>query len=290
MKDFERKSSANLQVLICAYGKDGIERVASGQHPPIDGVEYIISWQIDVDCQLPESLKRDDFLIFTSSTKGLSINRNIALSKATAPILLISDDDADYSAEQLKTVIDAFSQHPKTDLIAFRYASSSSCKKYPDHIFSLSNPPKGYFTSSIELAFRKDSVKGNIWFNENFGIGAFFPSGEEDVFIKDCLDKGLKGIYIPQDIVRHDMPTTSERNLFKPSRPQTKGAIFIRLHPYSWPLRMLAHAKREIPMWRKGKVPSPISYCLNWLKGVVNAKRLKVFPTIDYSTKYSCDE
>ena len=286
----EKNHEMQLQVLICAYGKEGIGRVASGQHPRVAGVEYIVSWQIDEENELPESLKREDFHIYTSCTKGLSINRNIALSKASAPIVLISDDDADYTESQLETVINAFRSHPAADLIAFRYASASSTKEYPDGSFSLSCPPKGYFTSSIELAFRNDVIKGKVWFNENFGIGALFPSGEENLFIRECLDKGLSGIYIPEYIVRHDMPTTSGKNLLDPLRPQTKGALFLKLHPHSWPLRMIAHAIREIPMWREGKVPSPISYCLNWLKGSLKAKRAKVFPTPDYSNKYSCHE
>lgn len=275
-----------LQVLICTFGKDGINRIAKSSHPVADGVEYLISWQTDTDYPIPPELERDDFKIHTTFTKGLSVNRNIALSKATAPLLLISDDDVDYSSEGLAAIIESFKSNPEADIIAFMYDCTTSTKTYPSELIDLGNPPKGYYISSIEIALRRESVQDKIWFNENFGIGATFPSGEEDLFIKDCLDAGLKGIFLPITIAKHDGTTTSDRNLMLASRPQTKGAVFLRLHPWSWPLRMLAHARREYPLWRQGLAPSPLSYCRNWIKGVIKAQKIHAFPTYDYSRNY----
>lgn len=277
-------ASALLQVLICTYGEDGIKRVAAGNHPEVAGVEYLVSWQTDGNTTIPASLDREDFTIHTSHTKGLSANRNIALSLASAPLLLISDDDVDYSESGLRSIIEAFDTHKDMDILTFRYESSSHSKYYPESPCDLSTPERGYFVTSFEIALRKDSVKGKLWFNENFGIGSIFPSGEEDVFIKECLNAGLKGLFLPITIARHDGTTTSERNLMLPARPQTKGAVFLCLHPHDWPLRMIAHALREIPLWRKGLVPSPVSYCLNWIKGVRIARRNSVFPTPAYSS------
>lgn len=279
------KESVSLQVMICTYGQEGLKRIASSAHPKVEGVEYLVSCQIEGYFTIPKGLNREDFKIISTSSKGLSVNRNHALSRASAPVLLISDDDTDYSAEGLKNVIDAFRNHPDADIITFRYDSSINKKFYPAHSVSLSNIPKGYYISSIEIALRRHSIQGKIWFNENFGIGAMFPSGEEDIFICECLNAGMKGIFVPITIARHDGSTTSERNLMLPSRPQTKGAVFLRLHPHSWPLRMAAHALREIPQWRNGHTPSPISYCKNWITGVIKAKKNKVFQKSSPSTK-----
>ena len=282
-----------LQVMICTYGREGMERIASTSHPVVDGVEYLVSCQIDSEIEkhfTPKALDRPDFKVFFTFTKGLAVNRNIALSRASAPLLLISDDDTDYSQKGLQNVILSFKDHPESDIITFCYTSAYSRKIYPKNQINLDKPPKGYFVSSIEIAFRRGSVQKKIWFNENFGVGEVFPSGEEDIFLQDCLDAGLKGIYLPIIIARHDGATTSERNLMLASRPQTKGAVFLRLHPKQWPLRMIAHALREIPLWRKNLTPSPISYCINWLKGVRMARKMKVFPTPDHSPRYACHE
>lgn len=275
-----------LQVLICTFA-DGIRRVAARSHPQIEGVEYIVSWQASDGIKIPDVLHRDDFKIFRTSSVGLASNRNNALSLASAPLLLISDDDVDYSASNLLTVIDDFSIHDDADIIVFRFNSKSSHKNYPEFKVSLTNPPKGYYTNSIEIAFRRLPIaERKIWFNENFGIGTPFGSGEEDIFIKDALDKGLTGIYLPHTICTHDSPTTTSRNLMSTSRPMAKGAVIFRRHPISWPLRMLAEAWREIPMWRAGRVPSPPAFCKNWIKGVIAAKRQRMFPTPDYSFQY----
>lgn len=272
-----------LQVMVCTFGSDGIKRVAAAAHPAMAGVEYLVSWQTDGQYPLPTELQRPDFRIITSTTRGLSTNRNVALSHATAPLLLISDDDVDYTREWLRAIIDAFNTHADTDLIAFRYESDTHPKSYPDRPYGLSRNLKHYI-SSIEMAFRRESVQGRILFNENFGIGAMFPAGEENVFLQDCIDAGLKCRYLPISIARHEGTTTSDRNLMLPSRPQTKGALFLHLHPRDWPLRMITHALREIPLWREGLVPSPLSYCINWLKGVRMAKRNKVYPTRDINS------
>ncbi|MDE5998400.1 MAG: glycosyltransferase [Muribaculaceae bacterium] len=279
------KESISLQVMICTYGQEGLKRVATSTHPKVEGVEYLVSCQIEGGVTIPKELYREDFKIITTASKGLSINRNHALTQATAPVLLISDDDTDYSAEGLKNVIEAFRNHPDADIITFRYDSPVSKKFYPDHSVSLNNIPKGYYISSIEIALRRRSIQGKFWFNENFGIGAMFPSGEEDIFVYDCLNAGMKGIFEPITIARHDGPTTSERNLKLPTRSQTKGAVFLRLHPHSWPLRMMAHALREIPLWRNGLKPSPISFCKNWITGVITAKKNKVFQKPNPSIK-----
>lgn len=282
-----------LQVLICTYGHQGLQRVAASSHPKVDGVEYLVSIQEEPDKEespIPKELKRNDFRLFVNLSKGLSINRNVALSLASSPLLLISDDDVDYTEEGLRAVIDAFHRHKDMDIIAFRYTSASHEKNYPSSPCYLDKPAKGYFVTSFEIAFRRESVQGKIWFNENFGIGAMFPSGEEELFIRDCLDTGLKGIFLPITIGRHDNTTTSKRNLMLPSRPQTKGAAFLRLHPKDWPIRMIFHTLREIPLWREGLVPSPISYSRNWLKGVKLARKMKVFPTPDYSLYYPCHD
>lgn len=291
-KEIPSNDAPALQVMICTYGQDGLERVAAASHPKVDGVGYLVSCQTDPDedARIPNNLYRDDFRIVFTLTKGLAVNRNIALSKATSPILLISDDDADYTEEGLRAVIDAFAVHPECDILTFRYESAIGGKYYPAYPAHLDRCPKGYYVSSIEIAMRRAAVQGKIWFNEHFGIGAAFPSGEEDIFIRDCLDYGLKGKYIPKTIVRHDCTTTSERNLMLPSRPLTKGAVFMRLHPHDWPLRMIVHALREVPLWRKGLVPSPLSYCRNWLKGASMVRRQKAFPTPDYTSKYPCHD
>lgn len=270
-----------LQVLICTFGPDGIRRVAECRHPQVDGVEYIVSWQLpEGEPEIPHCLDRSDFRIFPSKTKGLSVNRNLAFSHATAPLLLISDDDVEYTQEELLTVIDAFAQNEDCDFICFRYQSDSYPKNYPEKAFHFSEkPPKGYYTTSFEIALRGRALSANasggktsIAFNENFGIGAPFGCGEEEIFIHDMIRAGLKGKFIPWTICRHDAPTTATKENGGKEFIQTKGAMIGYLHPATWPLRMLAHSLRQT-----GGLKRRLLYIRHWFSGFMKARRAGVY-------------
>lgn len=261
-----------LQVMICTYGREGISRVADAVHPEMADVEYIVGWQLpEGDCPVPEKLKeRSDFKIFRTNTRGLSKNRNFILTQASSPILLISDDDVDYSESGLATVIESFENNPDIDVITFRYDSKGSPKEYPDFSFSLWSPPKNYYPSSIEISFRRESVQGRVLFNEVFGIGASFPSGEEDLFLHECQKSGLKGLFIPAVICIHEGTTTSERDSADPEFIRTKGAVFSELFPFSWPLRLVTHLIRN---HKKGGGIKSTEYAKAWLKGVYDYRK-----------------
>lgn len=259
-------NSTTLQVLICTFGEEGIKRIVSANHPQVEGVEYLVSWQLpDGDVDIPEKLStRSDFKIIKSSTRGLSRNRNIALREASAPLCLIADDDVLYTSDQIKMVMDSFTSNPTADLITFQYESKGDMKHYPSTSFLLSNPPKGYYVTSFEIAFRREKIiEAGIRFNERFGIGAEFMAGEEEIFIHEALNKGLTGIFIPEVIATHDHPTTGIRHANNPDFIRTKGAVFTHTHPKTWPLRMIAHALRERP---------GISFCKYlsyWINGAI---------------------
>lgn len=261
----KENQETRLQVLICTLGEVGIRRIIAADHPHVPGVEYLVSWQLpDMDIRIPEELKRPDFNIIKNRTRGLSKNRNLAIEAASAPLCLISDDDVTYSTEGLNAVIDCFNKNPENDILTFRYESRSDKKYYPSFPFSLSSPPKGYYVSSIEIAFRREKIMNKIRFNEDFGIGARFSSGEEEIFIHDALKAGIRGKYIPISIATHDAPSTSTRLASDPAFIRTKGAVLAHTHPWSWPLRMMSHA------WRNSRVANGITtftYIKSWLYG-----------------------
>lgn len=276
--DNKKGTGIILQVLISAFGKAGIESVATHSHPTVPEVEYIVAWQMDNASikDIPAVLiERDDFIIIPTQTKGLSVNRNIALEAATAPISLCSDDDVEYSEENLLMIIRSYRQRPDADFIAFEYFSSSAPRPYPNFEFNLKRPPKGYFIGGPEISFRTYSVKNaGIRFNEFFGVGCEFPSGEDDMFLQDCLDAGLNCIFIPEIITTHESDSTGMRSYGTPLYIRTKGAVMLRCHPTTWAIRMILHSLREIKPF---SLSGALKYCRNWIKGVHDVRRLKAF-------------
>ena len=67
-----------LQVLICTIGAEGIGRVVESSHPIVEGVEYLVSWQLpDGDMDVPEALAvRDDVKVCKVNSRGICRNRN----------------------------------------------------------------------------------------------------------------------------------------------------------------------------------------------------------------------
>ena len=231
-----------LQVLICTFGPDGIRRVAECRHPQVDGVEYIVSWQLpEGEPEIPPCLDRSDFRIFPSKTRGLSANRNLAFSHATAPLLLISDDDVEYTQEQLLTVTDVFDKIKDCEFICFRYESEPWRKQYPEATFPFSErSPKGYYVSSIEIALRGRVLSANA------------SNGKPSITFNAA-------------------PTATKENGGK-EFIQTKGAMIGYLHPATWPLRMLAHSLRQATGF-KGR----LLYIRHWLSGFMKARRAGVY-------------
>ncbi len=261
-----------LQVLICTLGADGIRRVCASSHPEVDGVRYLVSWQQpDGHVDVPEEIKkRNDFEVVVSATRGLSRNRNVALDAASAPLVLISDDDVSYTAEGLERVLKAFEDRPETDLITMQYESSDNPKKYVRGEADLRCNPRGYYATSIEIAFKLGRLRGaGIRFDERFGIGAEFIAGEEQILIDDALRAGMRCLYVPGVICRHDGSTTSDRHFYDPAYIATKGAVISRLFRFSWPFRMLTHALRNAG---GGKPISRMAYLRAWLGGVARLR------------------
>lgn len=302
-----------LQLQVCTLGLQGLERLARTKRPRVDGVEYLVSCQLPIEKSVQASadeanqasanevavqaiatnqaevlqmaseelkafLQRKDVKLHIIHSRGVSKNRNNALCLATAPLSLLSDDDVDYTAEGLQAIIQAFEQAPQADVISFQFRQgekpNQNQKFYPDKAFHHQHPPKGFYISVIEIAFRTKKVQAHCRFNENFGIGAeHFPSGEEDILLKDMLKAGLNCVYEPICICSHPSLSTGTRRFADPAFLQCKGAIFSYIHPNTWLLRLV---KGAITEGRKKRV-SPWIFLSNTLKGVCLAKRLKVF-------------
>lgn len=265
-----------LQVLVSTYGREGIMRLVKSERPQVEGVEYIINWQLpDEDCEIPSALLRPDFVIKKSDSRGLSRNRNELMRIATGPYCLFSDDDVDYTEEGLRYVIDTFESHPKLDFATFEYEGGDN-KKYPAEEFDMKHPPKNYFVSSIEIAYRYLSLYDRkIHFNEKFGIGSRFVAGEEEIFVHDLVRNGFRGKFFPRVIVNHKDESTSVRLASTPEYIESKGAVFKITHPYTWFPRMLAHAKRSKNQgWTQGS----LEYCKAWTKSMDKKHVLNYLP------------
>lgn len=196
-----------IDILICSLNK-GIVRVENVLRQPEEGIRYIVSYQYTDERYLdliPEVLRtRQDVEIHTINGKGLSANRNIALSKATADIVVFADDDARFADESFSNIRGAFENNPDIDVAFFQATTYTGkpLKNYPTEERDITTIPSDYNISAIEMAIRRQSIQGTLNFDERFGLGApFLTCGEEEVWLYDALRLGLKIHYFPVKIL-----------------------------------------------------------------------------------------
>lgn len=258
-----------IEILICTID-DGIKKVPFILMPPIDGLGYIVSMQYTDDFflqDIPSSvLEREDVLFSKIPGKGLSINRNNALSLATADLLLTADDDNIYSEENIRNIVNAFENLPDADIICFESVSytGKAIKKYPEEMMPYDFALKlGYYPSSFEIAMRR---RVGTRFDGRFGLGSgCLCAGEEDVFLKDAATQGYNIYFVPEVICSTNPDTTGNNFIGNPVLQATKGAVFKHLFG------------RKDAVWRSFKESAyhfiksganPFAILVNMMKGI----------------------
>lgn len=236
-----------LQILICTTAGRFASINPAGL-PQLRGIEYLIS------CQNPDGIPvsdptigRDDIRTVFSHSKGLSNNRNAAFDAASAPYLLIADDDLGFDAAGLREIIRRFDSDPGLAILTVRSVQAEK-KVYPPDGHDISKPFRFYEPVSFEIALRREAVlKHNLRFSPLAGIGApYLVAGEENLFIHHALKAGLKGRFADIPVASHQGKTTGFRLAGTTELLRTKAAVCrITLGPVATLLRIPLMAWRE---------------------------------------------
>lgn len=252
------RDEITLCVLVCAYGPDALKSILQGCYPEVDGVGYLVSWQASGGAPVPEAIAaREDFRVERVDGTGLSCNRNHTLHMADAPFCLVADDDLVYSAEGLAALRDYWLTHPDADILTCHIMEGGKLlPTFSSGEFYLTEPPEGYYYTSVEISFRLGAVRqSGVRFEELMGVGApELVCGEEEVFVRSLLWKGLRGICVP--IVLGDHPDTSTGNQLKrhPGFVKTQGALLRFRYPHTWlamlPLSAVKRARHTLGLCR----------------------------------------
>lgn len=130
--------------------------------------------------------------------KGVGLSRNNALMRAKADIILFSDEDIVYQNGYAEKILKAFETYSDADMLLFNMSVSKeratyhtekktrirwyNCGRYPTYSF----------------AIRREKLhKSGITFSLLFGGGAKYSNGEDSIFIRECIKKGMKVYALP---------------------------------------------------------------------------------------------
>jgi hypothetical protein len=177
-----------------------------------------------------------DIQLIELSKKGLSYSRNIAFNyiKENTTYITFSDDDCWYPNDMVERI--AKVPHKLNQCVCFKIFDpylNKFYKNYQKNTTTKLSKLQTLKVSSIEIFVPNSVIDKNIKFDEKFGLGTNFPSGEENIFLFDLLENKFEIIYYPDVIVYHSVPVwTNKEYIFK-----GKGALFTRL--YNKPLAII---------------------------------------------------
>lgn len=134
--------------------------------------------------------------------RGVGLNRNNGLMRATADIVLFADDDVVYNDGYAKTIEDYYAENPQADVVIFnmnvtRGESKKVLVAKEGRVFKKGVTKYGTFCVSAK---REKLHFHNIAFHLQFGGGTRYSCGEDTLFLQECCKKKLK-IYTTKQFI-----------------------------------------------------------------------------------------
>ncbi len=172
--------------------------------------------------------------IFTNTARGVAKSRNEALKNSSADISILADDDMFFIDNYTETVRTVFNEHHDADIIIFNLLENdNTLSRNNEHVSKI-----GIFNymnyGAARITFRRNSIKNaNISFKETFNGEPLPTCGEDTLFLRDALKKGLKIIAVPE--VLAELKNTRDSTWFKGYTEKyffDKGIILALAHPF----------------------------------------------------------
>ena len=154
-----------------------------------------------------EEIRRGGCLIraYSLQEKGVGLSRNNALLRADGDICLFADEDIVYTDDYPEKVLGEFAAHPEADMLLFNVEVCQARRTYHIdaygrvRIYNCGRYPAYSFALRREAMHRK-----NVSFSLLFGGGARYSNGEDSLFIRDCIQSGMKVYKTPVIIGREE--------------------------------------------------------------------------------------
>ena len=188
-------------------------------------------------------------VFYNTTERGIGKNRNVVLKNAQADICVFGDDDMTFLDGYPETAYKAFSECPDGDVIIFNLVEKEprryiNRKKKRIHKYNYAK------YGAARMAIRRQNIiDSGISFSTEFGGGSVYGAGEDTIFLKDCLDRGLKVFAVPYALAEINQQATSTWfSGYNEKYFLDSGALYARLYPHLWELFcvrfLLRHRKK----------------------------------------------
>lgn len=208
------------------------------------------------------------FMSFDS--RGVGINRNNVLMRATSDICVLADDDMQFDNNYAEVVGKCFNKFPDADILIFNLKKGKK-SRYKNIRVKRINRFNYAKYGAARIAFRTDSIRINgIFFNTMFGGGCKYSCGEDTLFLRECIGKGLKIYAVPLAIASIDDEKSSWFEGYTDKYFFDKGVLYYFLSKKFCLLHTLYHA---LKYRRKYKQYGWIKAFLQMRKGMRSVKK-----------------
>ena len=176
--------------------------------------------------------------ILNTRTRGVGINRNIALLLCNSEFALFADDDMRYFPETETIVNEAFEAVPDADILVFNLQYTGGSKENKRRFNTEIKRLRFYNILNYgapRVAIRLQSQRhANLWFNTEFGGGTKYGAGEDVLFLVGALRNNLKIYSYPKVIGINDLSESSWFEGYTEKFFYDKGALFRAAFKKTW--------------------------------------------------------
>lgn len=151
-----------------------------------------------------------------TADRGVGRNRNIALAYSSADICIFADDDMEYTDGYTVEVVKAFEKLPDADMLIFdcKYKQDEVCGRKEKEVKNARPKRVRLYNfarhGTYKIAIKRSAWKRhNVWFSELYGGGAVYGSGEDTLFLREALKKGMKIYTYPYEIAFIDQSSST---------------------------------------------------------------------------------
>ncbi|SFR49316.1 glycosyltransferase [Thiomicrospira sp. ALE5] len=220
--------------------------------PVHSDVCYVVVHQVYDESYTNEALSdfisRDDVTYIRLDYPGLSKSRNVGLSSVKTKYAYIMDDDVDFDLAKMSQLVN-WMEVNQVDVATcqFVFENDSLPRSYSDASFkhTMLSAAK---VSSIEICANVEKLRENgINFDERFGLGTNLPSGEEYVFMTDCIKAGLHVWFYPVTTGVHPNITSGMDFYTSSHKTLAKREMFKRIFGWKAFLFILAFWLKKSP-------------------------------------------
>lgn len=239
-----------IEVLVSTMNQKDISSLISKMNIQTDAV--VIN-QCDRNGYEEIEYKGNKIRVFNCQERGLSKSRNRAIKESKADICIIADDDMTYVDNYEKIISNRYLENKKADILAFYVEDSESKKKMKKKSrIKYLNSMK---LRSVQLTFRREKIcTQNILFDNEFGTGTDNYMGEENIFLFDCLRKGIKIYYIPNTIAKLNDSESTWFEGYNRKYFNVKGKAYYRMTKVFYPILILQFAVRKRKLYKEEKI------------------------------------